>query len=92
MPAEFRFEGSVTLAPLDMMIAAHAAATHTTLVTRDKTLSRVPSPLRIGIWTESSRGSVDDTRMRSVHRRKRSQAHSCGTTAEGHKRTASLPI
>ncbi|NEW85824.1 type II toxin-antitoxin system VapC family toxin [Rhodopseudomonas sp. WA056] len=42
----------VTLSPLDMMIAAHAAATDATLVTRDKAFSRVPSPLRIEDWAE----------------------------------------
>ncbi|ACF00725.1 type II toxin-antitoxin system VapC family toxin [Rhodopseudomonas palustris] len=44
----------VTLSPLDMMIAAHAAATNATLVTRDKAFSRVPSPLRIEDWAEMS--------------------------------------
>jgi tRNA(fMet)-specific endonuclease VapC len=44
----------VTLAPLDMMIAAHAAAIDATLVTRDKTFARVPPPLRIEDWTASS--------------------------------------
>jgi tRNA(fMet)-specific endonuclease VapC len=42
----------VTLAPLDMMIAAHAVATDATLVTRDKTFARVPESLRIDDWTE----------------------------------------
>lgn len=41
----------VTLAPLDMMIAAHAAATDATLVTRDKAFVRVPESLRIDDWT-----------------------------------------
>lgn len=41
----------VTLAPLDMMIAAHAAATDSTLVTRDKAFAHVPHPLRIEDWT-----------------------------------------
>jgi len=44
----------VTLSPLDMMIAAHAAATNATLVTRDKAFRRVPSPLRIEDWAEMS--------------------------------------
>lgn len=44
----------VTLSPLDLMIAAHAAATNATLVTRDKAFSRVPSPLRIADWAEMS--------------------------------------
>ncbi|WP_047309597.1 type II toxin-antitoxin system VapC family toxin [Rhodopseudomonas palustris] len=43
----------VTLAPLDMMIAAHAAATDMTLVTRDKAFARVPHPLRIEDWAET---------------------------------------
>ena len=43
----------VTLAPLDMMIAAHAVATDATLVTRDKAFARVPESLRIDDWTES---------------------------------------
>lgn len=42
----------VTLAPLDMMIAAHAVAADATLVTRDKTFVRVPEPLRIDDWTK----------------------------------------
>ncbi|RED27272.1 putative nucleic acid-binding protein [Rhodopseudomonas thermotolerans] len=42
----------VTLAPLDMMIATHAVATDATLVTRDKTFGRVPSPLRVEDWAE----------------------------------------
>jgi tRNA(fMet)-specific endonuclease VapC len=40
----------VTLAPLDMMIAAHAVAIDATLVTRDKTFVRVPESLRIDDW------------------------------------------
>jgi tRNA(fMet)-specific endonuclease VapC len=42
----------VTLAPLDMMIAAHAVATDATLVTRDKAFARVPGSLRIDDWAE----------------------------------------
>jgi tRNA(fMet)-specific endonuclease VapC len=42
----------LTLAPLDMMIAAHAVATDATLVTRDKAFARVPMSLRIDDWTE----------------------------------------
>ncbi|HEX5998878.1 MAG TPA: type II toxin-antitoxin system VapC family toxin [Hyphomicrobiaceae bacterium] len=42
----------VTLAPLDMMIAAHAVATDATLVTRDKAFAHVPEPLRTDDWTE----------------------------------------
>jgi len=41
----------VTLAPLDMMIAAHAVAADATLVTHDKIFSRVPKPLRTEDWT-----------------------------------------
>ncbi|QDM16690.1 type II toxin-antitoxin system VapC family toxin [Tardiphaga sp. vice352] len=41
----------VTLAPLDMMIAAHAAAVDATLVTRDKAFARIPQSLRIEDWT-----------------------------------------
>ena len=41
-----------TLAPLDMMIAAHAVATNATLVTRDKAFIRVPDSLRIDDWTK----------------------------------------
>jgi tRNA(fMet)-specific endonuclease VapC len=40
----------VTLAPLDMMIAAHAVAAETTLVTRDKAFARVPEFLEIENW------------------------------------------
>lgn len=42
----------VTLAPLDMMIAAHAVATDATLVTRDKAFAHVPQSLRIDDWTK----------------------------------------
>ena len=42
----------VTLAPLDLMIAAHAAAIDATLVTRDKAFARVPHALRVADWTE----------------------------------------
>jgi tRNA(fMet)-specific endonuclease VapC len=41
----------VTLAPLDMMIAAHAVATDAILITRDKAFARVPEPLRTDEWT-----------------------------------------
>jgi tRNA(fMet)-specific endonuclease VapC len=41
----------VTLSPLDMMIAAHAAATGATLVTRDKAFARVPYALRTEDWS-----------------------------------------
>ncbi|ABE39296.1 PilT protein-like [Rhodopseudomonas palustris BisB5] len=46
---------SVTLSPLDLMIAAHATATEATLVTRDKAFARVPhDALRIEDWTEAT--------------------------------------
>ena len=44
----------VTLAPLDMMIAAHAVAIDATLVTRDKAFARVPHPLKFEDWTAHS--------------------------------------
>ena len=45
----------ITLAPLDMMIAAHAVAAGATLVTRDKAFSCVPKPLRTEDWTAAER-------------------------------------
>lgn len=39
------------LAPLDMMIAAHAVATVATLVTRDKAFARISEPLKVDDWT-----------------------------------------
>ncbi|MCG6203045.1 type II toxin-antitoxin system VapC family toxin [Rhodopseudomonas sp. HC1] len=42
----------VTLAPLDLMIAAHAAAIDATLATREKAFARVPHALRIEDWAE----------------------------------------
>lgn len=41
----------ITLAPLDMMIAAHAVAADATLVTRDKAFARVSAPLKTDDWT-----------------------------------------
>ena len=41
----------VMLTPLDMMIAAHAAAIEATLVTRDKAFARIPHALKIEGWT-----------------------------------------
>ena len=41
----------VTLAPLDMMIAAHAKATGAVLVTRDRVFGLVPDGLRLEDWT-----------------------------------------
>lgn len=41
----------VSLAPLDMMIAAHAIAADAVLVTSDRAFSRLPAPLRIQDWT-----------------------------------------
>lgn len=43
------------LAPLDMMIAAHAVAAGATLATRDKAFSRVPKPLKSEDWTRPKR-------------------------------------
>lgn len=40
----------INLAPLDMMIAAHAVAAGAILVTRDKAFSRVPKPLKTEDW------------------------------------------
>lgn len=40
----------VSLAPLDMMIAAHAVAADALLVTNDKAFLRVPDPLRMESW------------------------------------------
>jgi tRNA(fMet)-specific endonuclease VapC len=44
----------VGLAPLDMMIAAHAVASESVLVTLDKAFSRVPAPLQTEYWTASA--------------------------------------
>ena len=40
----------IVLAPLDMLIAAHAVAVDATLVTRDQAFSRVPGLLRTEDW------------------------------------------
>lgn len=40
----------VSLAPLDMMIAAQAVAANAVLVTNDKAFSRVPDTLRMENW------------------------------------------
>jgi tRNA(fMet)-specific endonuclease VapC len=40
----------VTLAPLDMMIAAHAKTTVAVLVTRDRTFALVPEQLNLEDW------------------------------------------
>jgi len=40
----------VSLAPFDMMIAAHAVAADATLVTRDKAFGRVPAQLKTEDW------------------------------------------
>ncbi|PLX76749.1 MAG: VapC toxin family PIN domain ribonuclease [Azoarcus sp.] len=42
----------VTLAPLDMMIAAHAKATNAILVTRDRAFGFVPDGLSLQDWTK----------------------------------------
>jgi tRNA(fMet)-specific endonuclease VapC len=44
----------VTLAPLDMMIAAHAVAATAVLVTRDKAFSRASGQLKTEDWTEGA--------------------------------------
>lgn len=41
----------VTLAPMDMMIAAHAKAVGATLVTRDRAFGYVPQGLTLQDWT-----------------------------------------
>lgn len=41
----------VPLAPLDMMIAAHAVAADAVLVTNDKAFARVGDPLRMENWS-----------------------------------------
>nr|WP_246709626.1 PIN domain-containing protein [Rhizobium laguerreae] len=41
---------SMTLSPLDMMIAAHAVATAATLVTRDKAFPCVSERLKVNDW------------------------------------------
>jgi tRNA(fMet)-specific endonuclease VapC len=43
----------VTLAPLDLMIAAHAMALGATLVTQDQVFGRVPGGLSLEDWTET---------------------------------------
>jgi tRNA(fMet)-specific endonuclease VapC len=45
----------VTLAPLDMMIAAHAKAAGAILVTRDRAFSMIPDHLTIEDWTKETR-------------------------------------
>lgn len=44
----------VSLAPFDMMIAAHALAADATLVTRDRAFSHVQEGLRVDDWSASS--------------------------------------
>ncbi|MDP2091693.1 MAG: PIN domain-containing protein, partial [Pseudohongiella sp.] len=41
----------ISLAPLDMMIAAHARAVGAILVTRDRAFARLPGNLPIEDWT-----------------------------------------
>lgn len=43
----------LSLAPLDMMIAAHAAAIDATLVTRDKAFAALPAPCGVETWGET---------------------------------------
>jgi tRNA(fMet)-specific endonuclease VapC len=52
--AECEADG-ITLAPMDMMIAAHAKATSATLVTRDKVFSRIAHSLSLQDWTSSEK-------------------------------------
>lgn len=42
----------IVLAPLDLMIAAHAVAVDAVLVTQDKAFARVPPPLKREDWTD----------------------------------------
>lgn len=44
----------VTLAPMDMMIAAHAKATGAILITRDRAFSRIPDGLILEDWTKGA--------------------------------------
>ena len=44
----------VPLAPMDMMIAAHAKAVDAVLVTRDRAFSRVPQGLALEDWTQAA--------------------------------------
>ncbi len=44
----------VTLAPMDMMIAAHAKAAAAILVTRDRTFGLIPDGLTVEDWTKDS--------------------------------------
>lgn len=44
----------VTLAPIDMMIAAHAKAAAAILVTRDRAFSLIPEGLTVEDWTKEA--------------------------------------
>jgi tRNA(fMet)-specific endonuclease VapC len=46
--------GGVTLAPMDMMIAAHAKTSDSILVTRDRAFSYVPDGLTLEDWTKEA--------------------------------------
>ncbi|MFM9884597.1 MAG: type II toxin-antitoxin system VapC family toxin [Burkholderiales bacterium] len=48
-------KAGVPLAPLDLMIAAHARAVGALLVTRDKAFGRVPGGLTLEDWTKAKR-------------------------------------
>jgi len=49
-----RVESSgISLAPLDMMIAAHALSVDAVLVTADRALSRLPVGMTLENWTET---------------------------------------
>jgi tRNA(fMet)-specific endonuclease VapC len=52
----------VTLAPLDMMIAAHAKASEAILVTRDRAFGLVPDGLTLEDWTRPDRPDVEGAR------------------------------
>ncbi len=43
-------QAGISLAPMDMMIAAHAVSVHATLVTRDRAFSFVPHGLTVENW------------------------------------------
>lgn len=47
----------ITLAPLDMMIAAHARAADAMLITNDKTFYRMPIPFRVENWESAKSAS-----------------------------------